>query len=47
MRMEKPRDVILKDWSKFCAQARMVYLMAREEIVKEKEESLLLAGLKK
>ena len=47
-RMEKePLDVISKVWTEFRVQVKTIVMIAREEIDKEKEDSLLLAGLKK
>ena len=48
MRMEKESlDVILKEQREFHVRVKTIYLMVRAEMDKEKEDSLLLAGLKK
>ena len=44
---KEPPDVISKVWTEFRVQVKTIVMIAREEIDKEKEDSLLLAGLKK
>ena len=41
------RNLFLKIWNDFCAQIKTVVKMAKAEMVKEKEEGLLLDGLNK